>query len=297
LSAEVAGIVQAYRVDMGDAAAAGQVLVQLAPKDYELALREAEASLLSARARLAAARNAFKRAEELLPGKVITQEVFEKIEAEYIGTRAAVSQAAALVDIRRRNLEKTAIKAPFDGLVTHRLVELGQNINIGDPLIAMADMQSMRVKIHLNEQDYVHLDADDAVEVRVEAYPQDAFPGRVDRIGVQANPQTNTFEVEILVDNPDLRLKAGLTAGVHIVVDAIPDALMIPQDSVLFRENRKEVFVVTDANRAAVREVTLGRVEGSAVRILKGLAPGERLVTSGAPYLKEGDPVTIAENL
>lgn len=297
LSAEVSGIVQSYAANMGDAAADGQVLVKLGPRDYELSLSEAEANLLSVRARLTAARKAFQRARELLPDKVITQEVYEKVEAEYIAGRAAVSQAEALVDIRRRNLEKTVIAAPFDGFVTRRLVELGQNINIGDAVIAMADLQPMRVMIYVNEQDYVYLDDDDAVTVRVEAYPERSFSGRVDRIGVKADPRTNTFEVEILVDNPDLDLKAGLTAAVHIVVDAIPDAIMIPQDSVLFRENRREVFVVIEANRAAAREVTLGRVEGSSVRILQGLAPGDRLVTTGAPYLKDGDRVSIAEGV
>lgn len=293
LSAEVSGIVQAYEADMGDAAAAGQMLVKLEPRDYELALREAEATLLSARARRAAAQNAFKRAEELLPDRVITQEVYEKVEAEYIAAQAAVSQAEAMVDIRRRNLEKTVIEAPFEGLVIRRMVELGQNINIGDPVVAMADMQTMRVKIYLNEQDYVYLDAEDSVAVRVEAFRERRFPGRVDRIGVKADPQTNTFEIEVLVANPDLALKAGLTATVRIVVDEIPQAVMVPQDCILFRENRKEVFVVTDAGEAAVREVTLGRVEGSSVRILEGLQPGDRLVTSGAQYLKDGDPVTI----
>ena len=176
-------------------------------------------------------------------------------------------------------------------------MELGQNINIGDPVVAMADMRAMRVNIHLNEQDYVHLDDDDAVEVRVEAYPARVFSGRVDRIGVQADPQTNTFDVEILVANPDLRLKAGLTAAVHITVDTIADALMVPQDCILFRENRKEVFVITEDDRAEVREVALGRVEGSSVRILEGLTPGDRLVTTGAPYLKDGDRVAVSDGL
>jgi RND family efflux transporter MFP subunit len=157
-------------------------------------------------------------------------------------------------------------------------------------------MGRMRVKIHLNEQDYVHLDKEDAVTVRVEAYPEAAFVGQVDKIGIKADAHTNTFEIEILVANPDLLLKAGLTAAVTVTVDEIRDAIMIPQDAVLFRENRKEVFVVTDEDKAAVREVTLGRVEGSTVRILDGLAPGEKLVTTGAPYLKDGDRVAVAES-
>ncbi len=293
LSSQVSGIVQAYSVDTGDAIKANKMVVALDPMDYQLALSEAKANLLSVRARYAAAKNSFLRAGELLPEKVITTEAYEKIEAEYKATQAAVSQAEAAVDINQRRLDKTVIKAPFDGLVTSRLVEKGQNINIGDPVMGIADMQSMRVKIHVNEQDYVYLDKDDAAAVLVEAYPDASFSGQVDRIGVKADPNTNTFEVEILVANSNLVFKAGLTATVNITIDEIEDAIMIPQNCVLFRKNRREVFVVVDGDRAIVREVKLGRADGSSVRVVKGLAPGDKLVTTGSQYLKDGDSVVI----
>jgi len=291
LSSQVSGIVQAYRVDTGDAVTANKMVVALDPTDYKLALSEARANLLSVKARYAAAKNSFVRAGELLPQKVITTEAYEKIEAEYKTTQAAVSQAEAAVDINQRRLDKTMIKAPFDGLVTSRLVEIGQNINIGDPVMAIADMQSMRVKIHVNEQDYVYLDKDDAVTVLVEAYPDASFSGQVDRIGVKADPNTNTFEVEILLANPNLVFKAGLTATVNITIDEIKDAIMVPQSCILFRKNRQEVFLVLDGDRVAVRDVKLGRADGSSVRIVKGLTPGDKLVTTGGQYLKDGDSV------
>jgi RND family efflux transporter MFP subunit len=293
LSSQVSGIVQTYRVDTGDRVAAEETLVTLDPRDYQLALGEARANLFAARARYAAAKNSFLRAGQLLPENVITPEYFDQIEASYKAAQAAVSQAEASVDINQRRLDKSTIKAPFEGLVTRRLVEMGQNINVGDPVMAIADMLSMRVKIHVNEQDYVHLDKDDTVAVRVEAYPETAFGGKVDRIGVKADSQTNTFEVEILVANPELVLKAGLTAMVSIIVDEIRNAIMIPQNCVLFREGRQEVFVVTDQGTAMVRQVKLGRVDGSSVRILEGIAPGDRLVTTGSQYLKDGDSVVV----
>ena len=295
LSSQVSGIVESYRVDTGDAASVDQKIVSLDATDYQLALNEAQANLLSARARYVAAKNAFQRAEQLLPENVITPEYHEKLEANFKAAQAAVSQAEAMVDINRRRLDKTVIKAPFDGLVTRRLVEIGQNINIGDPVMAVADMNTMRVMIHVNEQDYVHLDHHDSVAVLIEAYPERSFSGQVDRIGVKADPQTNTFEVEILVDNPDLVLKAGLTAAVNITVDQIPDAIMIPQRCVLYRDNRQEVFVVSASDTVAVREVKLGRVDGSSVRILSGLAADEQLVTTGSQYLKDGDRVVVVD--
>lgn len=293
ISSQVTGILMAYNADVGTAVAAGDELVNVDPTDYRLALNEVNANLLSAKARLAASQNAYKRAQSLLPGNVITPEMFDKSEAEYKSAQALVTQLETGVDIAQRRLDKTVISAPFGGYVTQRRVEMGQNLAIGDPVMAMADFNTMRVRIHLNERDYVHLDKDDPVTVRVDAFSDTSFPGRVDKIGIMADPRTNTFEIEILVENPGIILKAGLTARVSIRTEVIHDAIMIAQNCVIFRESGKEVFVVEEDNRAAPRKVKLGRVRGSTVRILDGIAPGDHLVVTGAQYLKPGDKVAI----
>ena len=177
--------------------------------------------------------------------------------------------------------------------VSQKLVELGQNVAVGDPVMSIADMETMRVRIHISENDYVHLDKDDPVTVMVEAFSDVEFTGRVDKIGIKADGRTNTFEVEVLLDNPQFTLKAGLTARVSIQTEVIHDAVMIGQGTVLFREDRKEVFVIEQGNKAVAREVKLGRVEGSTVRILQGLMPGDNLVVSGGQYLKHGDEVVV----
>lgn len=294
VSAQVPGIVMQLNADVGAKVASNETLVKLDPVDYQLALNETSANLQAARARFSAAENSYARARRLLPEKAISVELFDAAEAEYRASQAQVSQLTAAVDMARQRLSKTVIDAPFNGHVTRRFVQLGQNVAVGDPVMGIADMQSMRVQIHINETDYVHLDKDDPVMVTVEAYPDKDFPGRIDKIGIQADERTNTFEVEILLDNPGFVFKAGLTARVAVQTDIIPDAIMIPQDSVLFREDRKEVFVVEQDGKAAVRPVELGRIEGSAVRILQGLTHGDNLVVAGGQYLKQGDEVTVA---
>jgi RND family efflux transporter MFP subunit len=294
VSSQVSGILMAYHADVGSEVGAGECLAKIDPTDYRLALDEANANLLSARARLAAAANSFERVRKLLPGNVITPETFDQSEAEYKAAKALVSQLETAVSIAQRRLDKTVIDAPFEGYVTQRLVERGQNISMGEPVMAMADMKTMRVRIHLNERDYVHLDKDDPVTVKIEAFSDRSFAGRVDKIGIKADPRTNTFEVEILVENPGILLKAGLTAHVFVRIDVIRDAIMIAQNCVIFRGDGKEVFVIEEGNKAAARKVELGRVEGANVRIIEGLAPGDDLVTTGGQYLKPGDTVTIA---
>jgi RND family efflux transporter MFP subunit len=295
LSAEVPGIVNNYTADVGDAVVKDQVLVTLKPVDYLLALNEAKANLAAARARLDAAEKTYNRFRSLLPRNVITQESYENSEAEYKSAKAAVSQMQAVENIYSQRLSKCEIKSPFEGLITARIVELGQNVGVGEPVMSVADMKLMRVKIHLNERDYVNLDRDDPVEVKIEAFPENSFKGHVDRVGIKADPKTNTFDVKILVENPNIILKAGLTARVYITTNVIHDAVMISQSSVLFRETKKEVFIIDDSKKAMPREVKLGQIEGSLVRILEGLAPGDLLVVAGGQYLKPGSRVTISE--
>jgi RND family efflux transporter MFP subunit len=294
VSSQVMGILKAFNADVGSRIKAKDILVKLDDVDYTLALNEAHANLAAAQAKLTASENAFERAKKLLPAKAITPELYDRAEAEYRSSQALVSQLKVVVDIARQRLGKTIVKAPFDGFVTKRFVELGQNVTIGDPVMGIADMETMRVRIHINEQDYVHLDKDDPVTVVVEAFSDQPFPGRVDKIGIKADARTNTFEVEVLLDNPRIAIKAGMTARVSIQTEIISATVMIPQNSVLFREDRKEVYVIEDTNKAAAREVKLGRMEGASVQIRQGLVPGDRLVVSGAQFLKSGDEVIIA---
>jgi RND family efflux transporter MFP subunit len=293
VSTEVPGIVKHYDADVGAPVNQGALLAKIDPADYVLALKEAEANLLAAQIRLPVEKRSFERAQRLLPEKVITPELYDQADAGYKSAQALVVQLESIVAQARRRVEKTDIIAPFVGYVAHRFVEKGQHITTGDPVMQLADLRTMRVKMHVNELDYVHVDGNDPVTVTVDAFPDRSLTGRVDKIGVQADSRTNTFDVEILVDNPDFLLKAGLTARVVIQTDVIAGALMIPQDTVLYREDRQEVFIIDDRQNAEARVVNLGRMDGSEVRVLEGVTPGQQLVVSGAAYLKPGDRVMV----
>ena len=294
LAAEVGGVAAAYKADVGQRVKAGQTLILIDPVDFRLALSEARANQAAAQARLDAAAKTYNRSKNLLPRKVISTDTFEKSEAEYKAALANVARAKALVNIARERYSKTRIRAPFDGLVAARSVEIGQTVAPGQPLMSLVDLDTMRVKVSLAERDYVHLDRKDPVRVTIEAFPDREFPGRIDVIGIKADPRTNTFGAEVLVNNPDLILKAGLTARVRLTVSTIPGAVMVPQSAVLYREDRQEVFVVGPDNRAELRRVKLGRAVGSAIRITEGLAPGDRLVVTGQQYLKPTDRVIVS---
>ena len=293
LAAEVGGVVEECRVNMGDKVESEQVLVCINPVDYELGLKEAKANLRAVQARLDAATKTFKRSEALMPRKVISEELYEKSKMDYKAAKAALTQARTRVDIAKERLRKTKVVAPFSGLIADRKVEHGQTVIPGVPVVTLVDLNYVRVKIHLTESDYIRVDQDDPVFVTLEAFPEKEYIGKIDRIGVKADERTNTFDVEILIDNPDLVLKAGLTGRVRITADIVPNAILIPQSAVLYKEKTREVFIADSSNRAQSRVIKLGRTEGSQIQVLEGLTPGDRLIVTGGQYLEPGDNITI----
>lgn len=293
LSAEVSGVVAAYHADVGDRVKAGQELVTLDATDYRLALQEAEANYEMALSRLNLAKKMYERAQTLLPRKVITPDDFDKFEAEYVSAGASMSRVKVLVDIAKERLDKTRIRSSFDGLVEARMVEIGQMLGSGQPVFTVADLTPVRVKIYLSEKDYVLLDPTDPVAVTLEAFPETVMTGRIDRIGIKADDRTNTFGVEILLENPNLSLKAGMTARTRIILRVETNAVLIPQSTVQYKRDRQEVFVVGPGQRAEPRTVTLGRAVGGRIQILSGLAPGDQLIVTGGQYLRPGDNVLI----
>jgi len=294
LAAEVGGIVTAYTADVGDWIQKDNVVIRLNPRDYKLALEEAEANFVVAQTRLELAVKAFDRARSLLPREVITQDTFDNAEAEYLSAQASVKRVKVLVDIAKAQLSKTRIRAPFNGQVAARMIETGQLIGAGQPLVKIVDPNPMRVNIWLAEKEYVRLDKSDRVSIVLEAYPEETFTGKIDRIDITADERTNTFCVEILVTNPNQTLKTGMTATVRIVTTTLPDAILIPQSTVLYRSDREEVFVAGGDNRAQLRKVKLGRSLDDRVEIREGLAAGDQLIVTGGQYLKPGDKILIS---
>ncbi|MFH1139269.1 MAG: efflux RND transporter periplasmic adaptor subunit [Pseudomonadota bacterium] len=294
LAAEVGGVVEDFFFDVGDPVAEGRAMARIDPTDYRLAAADAQAGLDAARAQVAAAASSYERARNLLPKNVIPNDSFERIEAEYLAAKAAAARARVQLDLARERLAKTEIKAPFSGLVAARMVELGQMLSPGSPVMQLLDSRRMKVRLNVAENDYALLDPADPVEILVEAYPDKKFSGRIDRLGVKADPFTNTFSVEILIENKELILKDGLTARVRVTARVIEGAVLIPQSAILFREGGQEVFVAGPGDRAELREITLGRVQGADIQVVSGLKPGDRLVTVGASYVKEGGAMTVS---
>ncbi|MDG9966811.1 efflux RND transporter periplasmic adaptor subunit [Achromobacter mucicolens] len=285
VAAEVDGRVAQILFTPGEAVKAGQLLVQLndAPEQGELARLQAQAR--NARALL-------DRTRRLVPLQAATREQLDQAVADHEQAAADVRRVQALIDQKR-------IKAPFDGVLGVRRVNLGQFARAGDPLVSLTDASSLYANLTLPEQALGALRVGQPVAVTVDAHAGREFPGKVTTVEPQVDPGTRTVRVQALLTNPDGALSAGMYAQGRIGLPDRPDVITVPETAVSYSAYGDSVYVVTppEAGAAAptVRQAyvkTGERLRGRVV-VTEGLKAGDRVVTSGQLRLHNGAAVEI----
>ena len=299
VGAEVPARVVKIVADMGDKVDKGDRLALLDRTNFELARQEAEGNLSMARAGLSKATLTLERVEKLHKKNAIAQNRYDEAQIGHDVAQAKLERAKAAVGIARERLSKTAVIAPFDGWVSHRLAEVGGQVAPGIPVFVIIDLATVKITVAVTDKDYAQIDVDDPVEITVDALPGELFAGSISKIGVDADPKTGTFSIEISAPNPGTRLKGGMMAHIKIVKEIILGAIVIPQSAVLIRGNERIAFVIGPDGRAARRVLTLGATIGDDVIVTSGLragllgSPGDRLVIQGQHFLKEGSAISL----
>lgn len=280
LAAEVAGNVEALSVELGQRVRKGQVLARIDTRALRQQLAEAEALFNQAQDR-------FDRAEKLFAKRSITKE-------QHIDAIAGRDVAEARLASARLLLEKSEVRAPWNGHVAAKRVEVGDYAGPGQPLIDLVAMDRLKVRAPASAADVPYLRIGVPVVVRVDVFAGETFEGEVVRMGAELDPSTRTLEVEAEIDNPDLRLRPGLFGRMELERRTLADALMVPLTSVIDFEDRKVIYVVNDGV-AQLREVTLGPVMAQRVVVTSGLSSGDRFVVAGQQSVADGQRVIESE--
>jgi RND family efflux transporter MFP subunit len=275
LEAKLAGRIDAMYAVAGQAVRKGQLLAHLD-------LEEVDAQLAQAIAVRVQAENDLARYEALLARGAATAAELDAAEA-----RARVAQAA--VDEVQALLGRAAIVAPFDGVVTRKLAEVGDLAVPGKPLVEIEDPTVLRAEADVGESLITGIRLGQRLTVHV---PSVAAPieGTVVEIAPTADPGSRTFVVKL-----DLPPTPGLRAGAFARVDVLvgqSDTLLIPAAAVFVRGQLEFVFLVANG-KAELRLVRTGRRHGDAVELLAGVSAGEQVIVSGAAGLREGQPLQI----
>jgi RND family efflux transporter MFP subunit len=282
LSFKVAGIVKTFHAESGDTVKAGAVLAQLNPTDVGARDREAQATLDNANA-------ALRRAKELQAKGFASQ-------ARVDDAMMAVTRARAASDASAFDAAKADLRAPTDGVVLARLAEPNEVVSPGKPILTFGDASGGLVLIvPVSDSQITRLREGDAATITFSGL-KPAF-STVTRLAGKADARTGAFDVELKLAEAPPGLRSGLVGEARIV-PAIKDQastyLAIPALALLEgRGDTAGVFIVDAQGKAQRRSIRVAGFLDDLVLVAEGLKPGEKVVTSGAPYLRNGQIVTI----
>lgn len=297
ISSPLQGRVVEVRAHLGDRVKAGDILLIVDSPD----IAQAYSEYVKEDSDLQYATRAHDLAKDLYENKAMPLKDLKQAENELVKARAEFRRAKErLLSLRvpadelNKPLDKQKItsrfemKSPLTGTVVERAVTPGQSVG-GDPtqvLFTVADLDMLQVLADLYERDLALVKEGQFAKVTVEAYPGVDFPATVAAIGDVVDPATRTIKVRAWVNNVPHKLKPEMFARLHLDVGDASQFIVVPREAVLEADGKQFVYVVEAPNRYVKREVKVSNISTDQVRVLEGLARGERIVIKGAVLIK-----------
>ena len=291
LSAEVPGRVTQITFESGSSVRRGAVLVQ-----QDISIEQAQ--LQSAQADLTLARLNLDRARKLRRGESMPQSELDAAEARASSAEAAVATLQATI-------AKKTIRAPFDGRISIRQVELGQVLAPGTPIASLQSVTPIHADFWMPQQAVAELKPGQQARLRTDPFPDAQWDGEVTTVNPEVDPATRNVRVRATFPNDDGRLRPGLFANVEVVSGEPRKVLQIPATAVIFAPYGDSVYALAEkddgkggkATIAQQKFLRLGDRRGDFVAVVSGLTPGERIVSSGGFKLRNGITVAVNDKL
>jgi multidrug efflux system membrane fusion protein len=288
VTSDVSGRITEIKFTAGSTVKAGDPLVQLfdGPEQGDLATFRAQATV---------AQLSLERAKQLAARQFGPQTTVEQAQAAYDQANAGIAKTQAIIS-------QKLVRAPFDGELGVRRVEVGQFLTAGTQIVSLTDLSELYANFTIPEKDSGNLKVGHVVRIKVDAYPGKTFEGNISTIEPQISTDTRNIRVQATIANPERILKPGMFTTTTVVLPDKPPVITIPETAVDYTLYGDSVFVITEkkendgktsltASRSFVQ--TGNRIEGRA-EILKGLKPGDRVVALGQLKLQSGSAVTIS---
>jgi membrane fusion protein (multidrug efflux system) len=282
VTTEVGGKVESVHINSGQAVSQGDLLVEL-----DDVTDQAELDGLLAERTIARLR--YERLAKLVREKSISRSDFDEARANLDAANARVAAQQSLIDKKR-------IRAPFDGRLGIRTVDVGEYLSAGAPIVPLEKLDPIYADFALPERELSRVAVDQAIEVRVQAYPDEAFRGAIEAIEPGVVVGSRSFRLRARLDNPEQRLRPGMFADVRVLLPQDEDVLTIPDTAISYAPYGDSVFVVADGEEGATvgrRRIETGQTRDGRVAVLSGLEVDERVVSAGHNKLRNGQAVVI----
>jgi membrane fusion protein (multidrug efflux system) len=292
VSTELGGVVAEINFQNGGVAKKGDMLMRLDSSAEEAQLHTAEADLELARANLERERNLAAR-------KVVSQQEFDAAQSTF-------GQKQGAVDNMRAFITKKEVRAPFDGMLGIRQVNVGQMINSGQQVVQLTALDPVYVDFALPQQTLPQLGTGYEARVHADALPGREFKGKVTAINSMVDAVTRNIGVQATLENPDHALRPGMFVKVDVILLQKSKTLVIPGSAVSYAPYGNSVFVIekkkdpkTGKESQSLRQafVRIGEARGDFIAVTEGLKAGDVVVSTGVFKLRNGMPVVINNDL
>ena len=294
LAFRIPGKVTERLVDVGDKVKKDQLLATLDPQDMRLQRQAAEAQVAAAQAAFNLAKAESNRYEILFKRELASRSQYDNVQSNLKAASAQLKQAQAELEVAGNQLQYASLKAPADGVITQRAIEVGQVVAAGQPAFTLAVEGEREVAIGIAEQAIETIKVGQAVDIKLWAQGDQAFRGVIREIAPAADSASRTYAARITL-NDATRAELGQSAQVIISQDkTVP--LAIPMTAVTADQGQPYVWVVEPASSTVTkRKVEIGPFGKNQVPILQGLEPSDWVVVSGAHVLLEGQEVRAVD--
>ncbi len=213
-------------------------------------------------------------------------------ELAYLEARASARQSAAALETLQERLRRTVVRSPIDGIVDDRMVELGALVSAGTPIFRVVDVTPLEVLAGVPERYALDVRTGASAVVTFDVFPDESFTGRVSFTGTTVDRQSRTFPVEITLRDQRGVIKPEMVATVAVDRNVIENAIVIPQNAVVRKEDGYVVYVVEGETARSV-DVQLGASQENRVVVRSGLEAGARLVITGQQIVADGDRIRV----
>jgi RND family efflux transporter MFP subunit len=286
-------------VDTGDWVTRGTVLATVRQQDYTDRREQANAQLARAKADYEHAKLNFDRTSNLYSTQSATKPEFDQAKAQYDSSIAALNNAKAALAEAQSALDDSSLRAPFDGWVIRRSVDVGALVGATSPAFTIADTRSVRAVFGVPDNAMARIKLGQRQAITTDSFP-DEFSGRVSAISPAADPKSRVYSVEVTIPNPHNQLKSGMIASLALGGEILPtNVLAVPLSAVIRDPQNPQGFavLVTDGTGDSVivrsRTVDLGDAYGNMIQLLGGIKAGEHVVTAGSTLVRSGDKVRV----
>ncbi len=288
-------------LDTGDWVTRGTVLAVVRQQDYTDRREQAQSQLAHAQADYEHAKLTYDRTSNLYSAQSATKPEFDQAKSQYDSAVAGLSNAKASLAEAQTALDDSSLRAPFDGWIIRRTVDLGALVGPTSPVFTIADTRSVRAIFGVPDNAMGRIKLGQEQTISTDALP-DEFSGRVSAISPAADPKSRVYSVEVTIPNPHNQLKSGMIASLALGGQILPtNVLSVPLSAVIRDPQNPQAFAVLVAEGPGdpvivrSRTVDLGDAYGNMIQVLGGIKAGERVVTAGATLVRSGDTVRVMQ--